>query len=86
MGLFTTDDLVTSWTSSRHGGSIALALALSRECIGDLAPGKPHDGQEFFGKTLPIFAKFTLSSGKLLHSYGQLQSLMGKSTINGHFQ
>jgi hypothetical protein len=59
MGLFTTDDLVTSWTSSRHGGSIALALALSRECIGDLAPGKPHDGQEFFGKTLPIFAKFS---------------------------
>ena len=44
--------------------------------------GKGH--QDFQTPRLPIGTN--LPSGKRLHNYGKSQFLMGKSTINGHFQ
>ena len=33
-----------------------------------------------------LISRGYIPSGKLLHSYGKSPFLMGKSTINGHFQ
>ena len=41
---------------------------------------------QLFKKSLLMGSCWGLPSGKRLHNYGKSQFLMGKSTINGHFQ
>ena len=53
-------------------------------------PGVSHctstSGDLFQEKRIARVSKFMIPSGKRLHSYGKSLILMGKSTINGHFQ
>ena len=37
-------------------------------------------------REVPWIFEFGVPSGKLSHNYGKSPFLMGKSTINGHFQ
>ena len=63
----------------QHGAEAAADRCVAHEIQGLVLSGPQWSG----GVNSPTFG---IPSGKQPHNYGKSQFLMGKSTINGHFQ